>query len=66
MSSSNYSIMRRVSKCKQDATVELSVLLTVVHTFFFRDKGEDAQKRPRGGTTVTACCVENIILLSLP
>ena len=40
MSSSNYSIMRSVSTCKQDATIELLVLL---HTFF-RDKGEAIQK----------------------
>ena len=41
MSSSNYSIMCRVSMCKKDTTVELLLLLT---HFFFQDKGEAAQK----------------------
>ena len=40
MSSSNYSIMCRVSTCKQDAMVDL-VLLT---HFLFRDKEEAGQK----------------------
>ena len=45
MSPRKYSIMRRVFTCKQDATVELLVLLSNAYTHsFFRDKGEAAQK----------------------
>ena len=53
--------MRRVSMCKQDATVELLVLLT--HFLFSRLGGglhRNHYLHPRGGTAVTACCVENI------
>ena len=61
MSSRNRYIMQGVSTCKQDATVELLVML--IHTFFFEIRGRPRRNhhlRPRGGTAVTACCVENI------
>ena len=63
MSSHNYSRMRRVSTCKQDSTVELLVLLTHIQSSFFKIMGRPYRNHhllPRGGTAVTACCVENI------
>ena len=46
MSSRNYSIMRRVSTCKQDATVELLVLPT--HFLFFEIRGQKSSSAPEG------------------
>ena len=62
-SSSNYSIMHSVSTCKQDATVELSVLLTYFLFSTFKIKGRKRRNhhlRQRGGSAVTARCIENI------
>ena len=55
--------MHSVSTCKQDATVELSVLLTYFLFSTFKIKGRKRRNhhlRQRGGSAVTARCIENI------